>query len=148
MINLLSQTASKVRKLGASAKSSKQKCKLSLLIKSITLQTTEHGHISVELSRGLKAAATPPMPVKDGIVLIDGAQELSIISTIAHNEENARCTKVFKLSVKLVSTDASGKKMDGDYKVLGAVEIDVRAKVWQVELSAFNGHGHQERGLQ
>ncbi len=126
MINLLSHTASKVqKKLGGASAKSRQKCKLTLLVRRILVEGTERGHVSVELSRGLKAAATAPMPVKDGLVLVAGAPELSIISTIERDEYNERREKIFKLSVKLVSTDQNGKKIDGDSKVLGAIEIDV-----------------------
>jgi len=126
MINLLSHTASKVqKKLGAASAKSRQKCKLTLLVRRILVEGAERGHVSVELSRGLKAAATAPMPVKDGLVLVAGAPELSIISTIERDEYNERREKIFKLSVKLVSTDQNGKKIDGDSKVLGAIEIDV-----------------------
>ena len=135
MINLLSHTASKVQqKLGGASARSRQKCKLSLLVKRIVLEGTERGHVSVELSRGLKVAATTPMPVKDGLVLVAGVQELSLISTIERDEYNERREKIFKLLVKLVSADQRGKKIEGDSKVLGAIEIDVSAQ-----------HGARER---
>lgn len=129
MINLLSHTASKIqKKLGGASARSRQKCKLSLLVKRIVLEGTERGHVSVELSRGLKAAATTPMPVKDGLVVAIGVQELSLISTIERDEYNERREKNFKLSVKLVSADQRGKKIEGDSKVLGAIEIHVSVK--------------------
>jgi hypothetical protein len=103
-----------------------KKYKFTFVLKRIVLETSEHGHISVEISRGLKAAATQPMPVKDGIVLTSGAQELHMISTIGRTI-GERHEKIFKLSVKLVSAGQRGKKIDGDSKVLGSVEIDVSA---------------------
>ena len=125
MINLLSHTASKFR----SSSKSRQKCKLSLLVKRIVIEgIVIEGYVSVEISRGLKAAATTPMPVKDGLVLAAGVQELSLISTIERDEYNERREKIFKLSVKLVSADQRGKKIEGDSKVLGAIEIDVSAQ--------------------
>jgi hypothetical protein len=126
MINLLSHTASKFR----SSSKSRQKCKLSLLVKRIVIEgIVIEGYVSVEISRGLKAAATTPMPVKDGLVLAAGVQELSLISTIERDEYNERREKIFKLSVKLVSADQRGKKIEGDSKVLGAIEIDVSAEM-------------------
>ena len=131
MINLLSHTASKFR----SSSKSRQKCKLSLLVKRIVIEgIVIEGYVSVEISRGLKAAATTPMPVKDGLVLAAGVQELSLISTIERDEYNERREKIFKLLVKLVSADQRGKKIEGDSKVLGAIEIDVCAQ-----------HGARER---
>jgi len=106
-----------------------KKYKFSFLVTGIVLETSEHGHISVEISRGLKAATTQPMPVKDGIVLTSGAQQLHMISTIGRTI-GERHEKIFKLSVKLVSLVSAGqrgKKIDGDSKVLGSVEIDVSA---------------------
>ena len=123
MMNLMSKTASKVRKLGA--KSSRQKCKFTLVIKRIVLEESVHGHIAVELSRGLKTAMTSPLPVKDGLVLTGSTQELSVISTLERTAENEQCEKIFKLTVKLVPMDASSRKINGDSKVLGTIEINI-----------------------
>ena len=128
MMNLMSKTASKAlrKAVGAKSETSRLKCKLTLVVKRIVLEGTEQGHVSVELSRGLKAACTAPMPTKDGIVVLtNGSQELSIISTIERTAENVRCEKIFKLSVKAISTDQKGRKSDAECRVLGAIEIDV-----------------------
>ena len=133
MMNLqtmVSKTVRAVHKLGGGTR---QKCKLTLVIKRIVLEGSEHGYVAVELSRGLKSAVTPPMPLKDGLVLTGGmagsgaagAQELSIISTLERTADNEQCEKVFKLSIKRVNADARGRMIDGDSRVLGAVEIDI-----------------------
>ena len=49
-----------------------------------------------------------------------------MISTIGRTI-GERHEKIIKLSVKLVSASQRGKKIDGDSKVLGSVEIDVSA---------------------